>query len=154
MSLNDEVEALRSIPLFAKVEASKLKLLAFTSERLVFEPGEVLFHQGDRGDAAYVILDGEVEVIDESQAAAVVVATRGRHEIIGEIAILCDVPRTTTIKAKGRLETLVLSKDLFKRLMVEFPEIAVEIARVLAVRLQMTTTRLSEAMRNQGGTVH
>jgi hypothetical protein len=48
MSLNDEVEMLRKIQLFAKVEPAKLKLLAFTSERAVFEPDEVLFHQGDR----------------------------------------------------------------------------------------------------------
>ena len=52
MSLNEEVEMLRKIQLFAKVEPAKLKLLAFTSERAVFEADEVLFHQGDQADAA------------------------------------------------------------------------------------------------------
>ena len=55
MSLNEEVEVLRSVPLFAKIEPSKLKLLAFTSERLTFLPGGELFHQGDPGEAAYII---------------------------------------------------------------------------------------------------
>jgi len=45
MSLHEEVEMLRKIQLFAKVEPAKLKLLAFTSERAVFEADEVLFHQ-------------------------------------------------------------------------------------------------------------
>ncbi len=49
MTLHEEVEALRSIPLFAKIDASKLKLLAFTSERLNYEPGQNLFKQGDPG---------------------------------------------------------------------------------------------------------
>ena len=50
MSLNEEVELLRNIPLFSKIEASKLKLLAFTSERLTFVEGQDLFLQGDEGD--------------------------------------------------------------------------------------------------------
>ena len=52
MTLEDEVGVLRRIPLFAKVEPSKLKLLAFTSQRMVFSKGQELFHQGDPGDAA------------------------------------------------------------------------------------------------------
>src|SRR5260221_6238374 len=62
MSLNEEVEMLRRIQLFAKVEPAKLKLLAFTSERAVFQAEEVLFHQGDAADAAYIIVAGEVAV--------------------------------------------------------------------------------------------
>ena len=49
MSINEEVEMLRKIQLFAKVEPAKLKLLAFTSERAVFEPDEVLFQAPKRG---------------------------------------------------------------------------------------------------------
>ena len=63
MSLNEEVEALRSVPLFAKVEPSKLKLLAFTSERLIYRAGQELFHQGDAGDAAYIILEGQADIV-------------------------------------------------------------------------------------------
>ena len=55
MSLNEEVELLRNIPLFAKLEPSKLKLLAFTAERITYDPGQVLFNQGDVGDAAYIL---------------------------------------------------------------------------------------------------
>ena len=58
MSLNEEVELLRNIPLFAKLEPSKLKLLAFTAERITYEADQVLFRQGEVGDAAYIIVDG------------------------------------------------------------------------------------------------
>ncbi|NND37889.1 MAG: cyclic nucleotide-binding protein, partial [Gammaproteobacteria bacterium] len=46
MSLQEEVDLLRRVPLFAKIEPAKLKLLAFTSERLVFAPNDVVFEQG------------------------------------------------------------------------------------------------------------
>ena len=58
MTLQQDVEVLRRIPLFAKIEPAKLKLLAFTSEHLEFAPGEPLCRQGEPGDSAYIVLDG------------------------------------------------------------------------------------------------
>ena len=146
MSLDQEVEILRQIPLFANIETAKLKLMCFASERLAFKPGQVLFKQGDAGDAAYIVIDGEAEVIAETPSGPVSVAVLGRNDIIGEIAILCDVPRTATIKAAGELVTLKVTKELFFRMVTDFPEMGVEIMRVLAHRLENTTGQLS-AMR-------
>src|SRR3546814_11309382 len=79
MSLNEEVELLRRIPLFAKIEPSKLKLLAFTSQRLTYKPGDMLFRQGDPGDAAFVIIGGEANVIVDTPSGPLTVA----HQIGG-----------------------------------------------------------------------
>ena len=146
MSLQEEVELLRKIPLFAKLEPSKLKLLAFTSERLAFQGDQPLFRQGDPGDAAYIIIDGEAAVEVDSPSGAIRVATLGRNDFVGEIAILCDVPRTATVVAVTDLVTLRISKDLFFRLVTEFPQMAVEIMRELAHRLELTTANLREQM--------
>lgn len=145
MSLNEEVEALRSVPLFAKIEPSKLKLLAFTSDRLTFAAGSELFQEGDPGDAAYIILDGKAEVLINTPNGELALAKVGKNDFVGEIAILIDVPRTATIRAETELTTLVLSKDLFFRMVAEFPEMAVEIMRELAHRLESTTGQLREA---------
>jgi len=144
VSLNEEVELLRNIPLFSNIEPSKLKLLAFTSERVAYEPGQELFHQGDDGDAAYIIIGGEADIIIETEAGPFTVATFKRNDIVGEIAILCDVPRTATVLVKDKLETLVISKELFYRLVMEFPQIAVEIMRELAQRLERMNAQLRE----------
>ncbi|MEQ8345757.1 MAG: cyclic nucleotide-binding domain-containing protein [Sneathiellaceae bacterium] len=145
MSLHEEVELLRNIPMFAKIEPSKLKLLAFTSERLTFRDGEILFRQGDPGDAAYIIVSGRAAVIVDTPGGQLQVAELKKNDFVGEIAILCDVPRTATIAANSELTTLKISKDLFFRLVTEFPQMAVEIMRVLAQRLEKTTTDLREA---------
>jgi len=145
VSINEEVELLQQIPLFAKIEPSKLKLLAFTSERLTFRSDDELFHQGDVGDAAYIIIGGEADVILSTDGGDILVATFKRNDIVGEIAILCDVPRTATVKAKGDVEVLKISKDLFFRMVGEFPQMAVEIMRELALRLDRTTDQLMKA---------
>jgi len=75
----------------------------------------------------------------------------GRNAIIGEIAILCDVPRTATVRADSTLVTLRISKDLFFRLVNEFPQMAVEIMRELARRLEKTTAQLQKAVSKENG---
>jgi CRP-like cAMP-binding protein len=145
MSLHQDVEVLRTIPLFAKIEPSKLKLLAFTSERLEFMDGDRLFRQGDVGDSAYIILQGGADVLVETPGGAVKVATLKRNDIIGEIAILCDVPRTATVVAAGDLATLKVSKDGFFHLVTQFPQIGVEVMHELASRLHHTTQALTAA---------
>jgi CRP/FNR family cyclic AMP-dependent transcriptional regulator len=145
MSLTKDVEILRSIPLFAKVEPAKLKLLAFTSERLEYMSGDELFHQGDYGDAAYVILEGEADILVDTPKGPVNIVTLGKNEIIGEIALLCDVPRTATVVAHGGLETLRLSKAGFFHLVTQFPQVGIEVMSALASKLNRTTQALTAA---------
>ncbi|RCS22630.1 cyclic nucleotide-binding domain-containing protein [Phyllobacterium salinisoli] len=145
MLLKDEVGMLQRIPLFRGVEPAKLKLLAFTSDRVSYGAGQVLFRQGDEGDAAYVILSGTADILVDSDQGQIKIAEAEPNSIIGEIAILCNVSRTATVRANGPLETLRIRKDHFLRLLREFPEITIEILRVLADRLSRTTAELIDA---------
>jgi CRP/FNR family cyclic AMP-dependent transcriptional regulator len=136
MSILDDVEALKRTPLFAKVEPAKLKLMAFAAERAQFRKGEEMFHQGDVADAAYIILDGRADVMIDTPAGNLKVAEVGRDALVGDIGILCDVPRTATIIATEDLTTLKITKDLFFRMVTDFPTISIEVMRVLAQRLE------------------
>jgi CRP-like cAMP-binding protein len=144
MLLKDEVQMLRRVPLFAGVDPTKLKLLAFTSDRVNYAAGEILFRQGDSGDAAYVILTGTADILVEAPGGQIKVAEVENNSIVGEIAILCDVSRTATVKATTNLEALRISKEHFLKLLTDFPEITIEIMRVLANRLSRTTMDLSD----------
>ena len=144
MLLKDEVGMLRQVPLFSGVAPAKLKLLAFTSDRVTYAPGQLLFKQGDVGDAAYVVLSGQAEVMVDSPAGQIKVAEVDPNSIVGEIAILCNVSRTATVRATTAVEALRIRKDHFLRLLGEYPEMTVEIMRVLADRLSHTTAELTE----------
>jgi len=146
MSLKEEFELLRRVPIFAEIEPSKLKLLAFVSERVGFDPGKRLMQQGDPADAAYLILVGHAEVILETPAGSVIVATLGANEFVGDMGILCDAPRNATVCAKDRVVALRISKEPFMRMVREFPSMAVSIMRELAQRLDSTNHQLSTAL--------
>ena len=143
--LKDEVQTLRQIPLFAGVAPAKLKLLAFASDRVSYRAGETLFRQGDAGDAAYVILEGRADILAEAETGQIKVAELEDNAIVGEIAILCDVSRTATVRAAAPLEALRIRKDDFLKLLADDPDMMLEILRSLAQRLTRTTSELTEA---------
>jgi CRP/FNR family cyclic AMP-dependent transcriptional regulator len=146
MSLQQEFELLRRVPIFAEIEPARLKLLAFMSERVGFDPGKRLMQQGDAADAAYLIIEGHAEVILETPAGPVIVATLGANESVGEMGILGNVPRNATVRAKDRLIALRISKEPFMRMVREFPSMAVSIMQELAQRLDSTNQQLSTAL--------
>jgi CRP/FNR family cyclic AMP-dependent transcriptional regulator len=145
LSLAKDAETLSNTPLLAKVDPTKLKLLSFTSERLEYTSGDELFHQDDHGEAVYLILEGEADILVDSPREAIKIATLGKNNIIGEIAILCDVPRSATVVAHGDLDTLRVSKERFFHLVADFPQVGVAVMSALAAKLHRTTQALAAA---------
>jgi len=143
--LSNEVELLRRVPLFSGIEPSRLKLLAYTSDVVTYQAGQIMFRKGDLGDAAYVIIQGEADVSINSDKGEIKVASLKDGDFVGEIAILCDTPRTATVSAKSDVKALRIRKEPFFELLRQFPEMAVEMTRVLADRLARTTAELVDA---------
>ena len=143
MSLEQEVELIRQFPIFSKIQPAMQKLLCFSAERLTFDSGQVIFNAGDAGDSAYIVIDGKVEISVPTPAGPIVINTMGRNELLGEIAIVGEVPRTATAKALTKLETLKISKELFMKIIRENPDAAIELVKILASRLASTTNQLT-----------
>ena len=140
-----EVDVLAAIPLFAGLDRSKLKLMTFASQRFRYDKGQILFEQGAVGDEAYIIIDGQVSVILETLDGPKNIGTIGKGELFGELALLCNAPRSATIQAATDLVVLTLTKDVFLKLIAEDVAMSARITRAVADRLERTTRELSEA---------
>ncbi len=147
MSLQQETEMLRNIPMFSTMDAARLKLLSFTSERVAYMVGEEFIKQGEVGESAFVIMSGDAEVIIETADGPLTVGTVGANQLVGEIALLHSGRRTATIRAKTPISCLLLSKDVFFHLLREFPDFSLAVMRDLAARLERSTLQLREARR-------
>jgi CRP-like cAMP-binding protein len=145
MTLDTEVASLRQVPLFREVEPARLKLLAFTSERVHFEAGQRFFARGDVADAAYVILDGSAEVSLDGPAGPVRLALLGKDALVGEMGILADQPRSATVTAETAVTALRIDRGVFLELLAQFPQISIALMRVLALRLEQTNQALAES---------
>ncbi len=145
MSLNKAVEAMQETPIFAGIDPKRLRLLAFMSESRTYRAGELLFEQGDEGDSAFVVIDGTASVLINIAGEKREVAEIGSRQVFGEMAVLCDIPRTAAIGAKTDLEVLRIDRDAFLKLLTEFPEVSLQVMRFLAARLEHTTQDLGKA---------
>ena len=145
MSLNDAVRVLQEMPLFRNIDLKRLRVVAMMGDQQTYRAGERLFEQGDEGDAAFIVLDGEVDVLVPAEGGEQSVAVLGKGEIFGELAVICDQTRSTAIAARSDLEVLRLGRDEVMNLMREFPDISLEMVRLLGKRLANTTQELSQA---------
>ncbi len=143
MALDVEVQSLQAVPMFRGLETSRLKLIAFMSERLSFADGTALFRQGEPSDCAYVILDGTAQVILETTAGALAVADLGRNSLVGEMGVITGSPRSASILAKAGVTALRVPKEVFLGMLAEFPTMALAVMRDLAKRLEATNARLA-----------
>jgi len=143
--LQDEVDMLRAIPMFADLQSNKLKLLVFASDRVSYNKGDILFRQGDEADAAYIVISGEADVLVSSGGEASKVAVLGPDSFVGDMAILCDIPRTATVRANSKLEALQIKKEHLMELINDTPALAVSVLKEVVQRLAKTTKDLSEA---------
>ncbi len=153
MSLNEEMQLLKEIPLFAEIDESKLKLIAFISQRLHYQPGERALVEGDQTDSIYVIIIGEAEVVINTADGPLTVAAIGKHGVFGEIGVLCDVPRTASIVASTELEVLCIDKAFFLQLLADFPAVARVIMNELGMRLTRANKFISRVPKDQAQTI-
>ena len=135
MDVSQEAAMLRNVPLFSGLSPPELKLLAFTSEVHCFAPGEILMRQGDPADCAYVILEGEAEVLARTARGEFVVAVLGPNSVPGEIGVLTDAPRSATVRATKPLRALRVSPEVFLRLASGRPDRALHVMRQLSAHI-------------------
>jgi CRP-like cAMP-binding protein len=141
LDLAEETDLLRKIPMFSKMETSKLKLLAFASEIVSFEDGDVVFNSGESADFAYVIMDGAVDIVTETDTP-VVTGTLSQNQLIGELGLLNNAPRNATLITRGNLRAMKITGDMFFRMLRENADVALDVIRMLSNKLSQSHARV------------
>jgi NADH:ubiquinone reductase (H+-translocating) len=119
------------------IETVQLKLSPSAGiASLHFEPGEVIFHQGDVGDYLYIIVTGEVEVIKEEDGKETKVAELKSGEFFGEIALLSHEKRTATVRCKTPADIVAIRKSDFGLLIAHFTQLKQEILETEGQRIK------------------
>jgi len=147
LDLAEETDLLRKIPMFAKMETSKLKLLAFASEMVSFQDGDIVFNSGDTADYAYVIMEGAVDIITETDKGPIVMVTLSQNQLIGELGLINNSPRIATLLANGNLLAMKITAEMFFRILRENSEVALDVIRILSDKVARTNEQLESALR-------
>ena len=139
-------EALRGCGLFGNADEQTLDALAAALRVRRFRKAETVFHQGDPGDALFIVASGTVKVVLPSDEGAepAIVAVLGPGEFFGELAILDGAPHSATIVAIEPTETLVLHRDAFLALIDSEPDLRRALLASLATEIRRLTGHVED----------
>jgi diguanylate cyclase (GGDEF)-like protein len=136
---------LAALPLFRPLTPEQRDLLLDSATEQTFTAGHVLIRESDPPDRLFVILSGRVRVLEVATDSPVelIVGELGVGEILGELSVLRNQPRSATVVAIERTHCLVIPQTEFLRVLQNSAELAVSLLRMLAGRLYETDRRLS-----------
>ena len=109
-----------------------------TKDATSFAAGQPVFKAGDQGESMYVVMEGEVEILDGST----ILETAGPGSIVGELALIDDSPRSASVVAKRDSRLVGVDRRRFEFMVAETPFFALAVMKVLADRLRTTSARV------------
>ncbi len=132
------VPSISELPLFAGLSATECAAVEARMQRRDYAPQTAIVREGQRGDAAFVILEGLVAVRHKDPESGVefLLSELGPCQMFGEMALLTNKPRTASVIALESTSCAVLERTDFERLIRAHPEIALGLAQVMADRLE------------------
>ncbi len=137
LSLSEKIVQLRNMEIFAELAVNELAAVASLCQSEHFDPGQTIIREGEIGETMYLIVEGRVVVRKGgADGCEVDLAEMGAGDYFGEMALFDDQRRSATVVAQEPTHCLVLHKAEFNEAVREYPQVALQMCRVLSRRLR------------------
>ena len=151
ITLEEIINFLLEAPMFCDLDPAELSEIVHIMQIQRLREGQMVFRQGDAGDGWYVLYDGGIEVVKETELGSRVVADLGPTACFGEMAVLDGSTRSATVRAKAESTAFRFPRREFQNLIdgnnLAAFKLVYQMALVLAARQRKTTTRVAEMLR-------
>lgn len=151
MALDDDIRILSAVGLFEAFTPEQLRLLAFGAETTSLPADRKLYREDDEADSAYVVISGRIALYREADSNHVVISTAGPGAILGELALIADTKRLTSASAAIDSQVLRLNRKMFRRILEEYPDLAVQLHQRIVEELQALIERIEQLAPRFGG---
>ena len=132
MTIEDDIAFLERIPIFRRLGAGALRIVAIGAESYSVEAGQVLFTVGETADGGYIIQRGSFSLSTERGNESEVVA--GPGTLLGEMSLIAETKRPATARAREDSVVLRISRSMFLRMLEGYPDAAQRLRELLASR--------------------
>lgn len=144
------IKLLKDIPLFSVLDKRELKTVASLMYERGFEKGEFMFETGQPGAAMFVILDGEVKIVREANDGALVeLATLGKGDFLGELALLDSSPRSASALANERTKAMAIFREDLNKLLDTHPVLGGKVMKELAITIGKRLKATNDLLMNK-----
>jgi CRP/FNR family cyclic AMP-dependent transcriptional regulator len=141
--LDQKIELLQQVPLFAGLPAGLLEAIADVGEKRYFEANETIIKEGEKGEAAFLILSGKACCL-RSANGETFAEDLWPGTLIGELGMLVETVHAVTVTASERLRALAIGREAFRAVMEANPVVAKHISDQLLIRLHGLAAQLRE----------
>jgi CRP/FNR family transcriptional regulator, cyclic AMP receptor protein len=131
LSRDKKLQMIKQVPLFERCSKKTLQEIARLADEIDLPQGKVLTREGRTGYEFFVLIEGTVDVSQNSKR----IRTLGPGDFFGEIALVSRVPRTATVTTTSPVRALVVSARNFRSLIDRSPEVALQVLDAVARRL-------------------
>jgi signal transduction histidine kinase len=140
-----DYELILEVPIFAGLSEAEARQLCNSSKRLVVDAGTLIIEEGAVGDSLYILLSGELEVTKRDGDRDILLAVRGPGEVLGEMSIIEQTPRTASVRTTMPSKFLQIGAETLQGLMKSDPAIATSLLRTIGRRLRSTESLLVQS---------
>jgi CRP-like cAMP-binding protein len=144
MALDDDIRILSAVRLFEGFTQEQLRLLAFGAETTLLNADRKLYREDDEADSAYVVVSGKIALYREQDGERIPIGTAGPGTMLSELALIADTKRLTSASAATDAEVIRLSRKMFRRILEEYPEVAMKLHQRISEEFQAMIRRIEE----------
>ncbi len=137
------IENIRNVHLFSTLRDEELEVISRIMQVKEFQKGQVIFQEGETGDALYVVLQGLVKVsLFDEEGKEYILDFIGKDGFFGELSLIDELPRSAYVTGVENSQFLVIKRQDFMRLLQENPTITISILKTLSKRLRAADERI------------
>lgn len=144
MGLDQDILMLSRVPLFQGFPEEQLRLIAFSSKRIFKLQNEIVFRENEISKGGYIIADGQLDLVVTKGTLEVPVGSFLKNAIVSEMSLISANRCVTTAIARTKTELIFVPRELFQRMLEEYPELAA----LLHSRISKSVQELVAQMEN------
>jgi len=129
-------EFLKRVSWFQDLDQKSLDAIANAAVEQTYQPGQDIIRQGDTGVGAFIIRSGKVDIVQEKNGKETKLATLGPGDVIGEMALLDEFPRSGTARATEPTTALGIQRWHFLGILQSHPQLALALLPILSKRIR------------------
>ena len=143
LSTVEKIIFLQRVPMFEELSSRNLRVISDIAEEDSFSAGTLVFEEGQPGDRMFIIVEGQIQIEKSIQGGSpVVLATLEKRDLLGDMALLDEEPRSASARAQSDTRVLGVDAGALHDLIREYPDIAFGLLRFCAQRIREGNKKL------------
>ena len=141
--LGEAMEFIRSVPVFAEIEAAELAKIVRVGVRKKYKKGSIILLEEETGAALFVIISGKVKIVrTDDEGREVILSILGENDFFGEMSILDGLSRSASVVAITKTELFMIHRRDFLKLMQDVPSVAISLLKEMTMRLRKADSQI------------